>query len=193
MGQMGFYFDADNCIGCHTCQVACKDVNRLEVGVDFRHVTSWCTGSGCDVHMYHVSMGCNHCFSPACFAECATGAISKQDDGTVVIDEELCIGCGTCVVACPYGAPVLIEEKGIAMKCDGCASLRAQGELPACVSSCPQRALEFGDIDELKAAHAKEDLVADCVVLPDSSKTSPSLAMRIKECMLDEDVDQLIL
>lgn len=193
MGQLGFYFDADNCIGCHSCQVACKDVNRLGVGVDLRHVSSYCAGAFPNVHMYHMSISCNHCEKPVCFVQCATGAISKGEDGLVIVDEELCIGCGSCVAACPYGQPVVLPEKSVAIKCDGCAKLREAGEQPACVASCPQRVLEFGDIDELRAAHAKEDLVADCVVLPDSAKTVPNLAMHIKECMIDDDFDTMVL
>lgn len=194
MGQWGFYFDADNCIGCHGCQVACKDANRLEVGIDFRHVTSWCTGSYPDVHMYHVSMACNHCSSPACFAACPTGAIVKDSEtGLVTISEDECIGCGSCVTACPYGEPVLVESEGVAKKCDGCMGLREAGEQPACVASCPQRVIEFGDLEELEAAHAGQVLTADCAIMPDSSKTSPNLAMHIKDCMLDGDFDSLVI
>ena len=105
MGQMGFYFDAANCIGCHCCHVACKDVNRLEVGTDFRHVKSFTTGSGWDVHMYHTSIGCNHCANPACVNNCPTGAMYKDGEtGLVLHRDDQCIGCRSCVMACPYGA-----------------------------------------------------------------------------------------
>lgn len=194
MGQLGFYFDADNCIGCHCCQVACKDANRLEVGVDFRHVTSYCTGSGFTPRMYHMSIACNHCESPACVANCPTGAMYKDDEtGLVLHDDDACIGCQSCVEACPYGEPVLIESEGIVKKCDTCLRLREKGEQPSCVASCPQRVLEFGDIDELRAAHQGEGLVADCAVLPASSTTTPNLVMRIKDCMTDTDFDQIVL
>ena len=194
MGQMGFYFDAANCIGCHCCHVACKDVNRLEVGTDFRHVKSFTTGSGWDVHMYHTSIGCNHCANPACVNNCPTGAMYKDGEtGLVLHRDDQCIGCLSCVMACPYGEPVLIESLGVVHKCDACAGLRAQGEQPSCVASCPQRVLEFGDLDELRAAHADADLVSDCYVLPASSQTKPSLLMEIKDCMLDEDCDPLTL
>ncbi|WP_270296737.1 4Fe-4S dicluster domain-containing protein [Eggerthella sinensis] len=194
MTQYGFYFDATNCIGCHTCQVACKDVNRLDVGQNFRRVTSYCSGSGWDVHMYHIAMGCNHCAKPACVANCPTGAMYKDEGtGLVLHDDEACIGCESCVNSCPYGEPVLIEELGIVRKCDGCAGLRLLGEEPSCVASCPQRVLEFGDIEELRAAHPEANLVSDCYVVPDSSETTPSLLMEIRDCMLDSDCDSLTL
>lgn len=194
MAQYGFYFDAANCIGCHTCQVACKDVNRLEVGENFRKVNSYYTGADWDVHLYHVATACNHCAEPACVSTCPTGAMYKDGEtGLVLHDDEACIGCESCVKACPYGQPVLIESLGIVHKCDACAGLRIQGEAPSCVASCPQRVLEFGDLEELKAAHAGADLVADCYVLPDSSETTPSLLMEIKECMLDEGCERLVL
>lgn len=194
MTQYGFYFDAANCIGCHCCQVACKDVNRLNVGEDFRHVGSYCSGSGLDVHMYHISLGCQHCENPACTEACPTGAMYKdKETGLVLHDDKECIGCESCTMACPYGEPVLIESLGIVHKCDACAGLRAQGEQPSCVASCPQRVLEFGDIEELKAAHPDAKLVADCAAMPDSSQTAPSLLMEIKECMLDSDFDQIVL
>ena len=194
MGQMGFYFDAENCIGCHTCQIACKDVNRLEVGENFRNVTTCAVGSGWNVDMYHISIACNHCADPACVDKCPTGAMYKDEEtGLVLHNDEDCIGCESCVAACPSGQPVLIESLGIVHKCDACAGLRAQGEQPSCVASCPQRVLEFGDLEELKAAHTDAQLVADCAAMPDSSKTSPSLLMEIRECMLDADFDRIIL
>lgn len=194
MAQYGFYFDADSCIGCHTCRVACKDVNKLGVGKDFRHVTSYCTGSGLTPRMYHVSISCNHCADPACVKNCPTNAMYKDEEtGLVLHDDEMCIGCETCVKSCPYGQPVLIDELGIVHKCDACAGLRIQGEQPSCVASCPQRVLEFGDIEELKAAHSAEGIVSDCAVLPASSETQPNLVMRIKDCMLDAAYDQIIL
>lgn len=194
MSQMGFYFDADNCIGCHCCQVACKDVNRLDVGQDFRHVTSYVSGSGWDVHMYHMSISCNHCDDPACANVCPTGAMHKDPEtGLVLHDDGKCIGCRSCVMACPYGQPVMIDDLNVVHKCDACAGLRLQGEEPSCVASCPQRVLEFGDIEELRAKHPDANLVADCVVLPDSSQTHPNLLMEIKECMLDEDFDQITI
>lgn len=194
MTQYGFYFDAANCIGCHTCQVACKDVNRLEVKENFRHVTSYCTGSGWDVRMYHIAISCNHCDDPACVGVCPTGAMYKDSEtGLVLHDDGACVGCRSCAMACPYGQPVMMEDKGVVHKCDGCAGLRLIGEEPSCVASCPQRVLEFGDIEELRAAHPDANLVADCVALPSSSVTKPNLLMEIKECMLDADVDQLTI
>lgn len=194
MGRKGFYFDAENCIGCHTCQVACKDVNRLEVGENFRNVTSYCTGSGFTPRMYHVAIACNHCNNPACVATCPTGAMYfDESEGIVLHDDEMCIGCETCVKSCPYGEPVLIESLGIVKKCDTCIGLRKLGEQPSCVASCPQRVLEFGEIDELRSAHEGEGLVSDCAALPDSSTTNPNMVMRIKDCMTDSDYDQLIL
>lgn len=192
MTQYGFYVDANNCSGCHTCQVACKDVNRLEVGQNFRKVYTFCTGSFPDVSMYHVSIACNHCENPACIANCPTGAMYKEDEmGLVLHDDDACIGCDTCVKSCPYEAPVHIDSLGIVKKCDACVILRMNDEEPSCVASCPMRAIEFGDIEELRASHP--EAVADFEVIPDSTETSPNIAYTIKECMLDSDYDQVIL
>lgn len=70
--------------------------------------------------MFHLNLSCNHCESPACVANCPTGAMYKDDDGTVQHDDEACIGCQTCVNSCPYGAPQFIEEDKIVQKCDTC-------------------------------------------------------------------------
>jgi len=96
------------------------------------------------VYSYYLSIACNHCDEPACTKVCPSGAMHKREDGFVVVDEEICIGCKYCTMACPYGAPQYDEEKGHMTKCDGCYERVGQGLEPICVGSCPLRALEFG-------------------------------------------------
>ncbi|EDV9796881.1 dimethyl sulfoxide reductase subunit B, partial [Salmonella enterica subsp. enterica serovar Livingstone] len=84
---------------------------------------------------------------------CPSGAMHKRDDGFVVVNEEVCIGCRYCHMACPYGAPQYNAAKGHMTKCDGCHDRVADGKKPICVESCPLRALDFGPIDELRKKH----------------------------------------
>ena len=133
MGQMGFYFDQTACIGCKTCQVACRDKNALyNVGEIFRRVETVEVGTFPSVRYYGASISCNHCERPACVANCPSGAMYKdEDEGVVLHDDGMCIGCETCVSACPYGEPVYLEDEGIVRKCDSCVMLRKKGENPA--------------------------------------------------------------
>ena len=193
MGKLGFYFDATYCTGCKTCQVACKDKNRLDVGTIFRQVKDYEVGEYPNASIYHVSLSCNHCENPACVADCPQGAMYIAEDGTVLHDAELCIGCKACTLACPYGAPKYIEAAGKVSKCDGCAAIRAAGGNPVCVDACPMRVLEFGDLDELAAKHAGENLTKDIAVLPDSSRTNPSILINAKPCMSDESAVEVYL
>lgn len=193
MGRLGFYFDNSVCTGCRTCQVACKDKNRLDVGTIFRRVQSYESGSYPDAKIYHYSGSCNHCENPACVAICPTGAMYKAEDGTVIHDDAMCIGCQSCAEACPYSVPQYIEEKGIVGKCDACAYLRAKGENPACVDACLMRCLEFGDLDELKKKHEGENLVNALPFLPDPELTNPSLLINPKACALEEDYRQVTI
>ena len=191
MGKLGFYFDNSVCTGCRTCQVACKDKNRLDVGVMFREVKSYECGVYPDAKIHHYSGSCNHCENAACVAGCPTGAMYKAEDGTVLHDDALCIGCGNCVAVCPYGAPKLLPS-GVAGKCDGCAALRAKGQNPACVDSCLMRCLEFGDLDELAKKHAGEDLTDKLSFLPDPSVTKPSLLINPKACAKGDNREVII-
>lgn len=169
MTQYAFYFDSSKCTGCKTCQVACKETYKLAPDNLWRRVYDYQGGSWAQndagsyvpdgVFSYRISMSCNHCDMPACMANCATGAISKDDDtGIVSIDEEACIGCKACVTACPYEVPTFVEETGLVTKCDMCSAEVAKGGKPLCVTACPMRALDWGDKDELIAKYGEGDV-----------------------------------
>ncbi|WP_270296002.1 4Fe-4S dicluster domain-containing protein [Eggerthella sinensis] len=127
----GFYFDMTACIGCRTCQVACKDKNNLEIGTIFRRLSDFEVGSYPTVQTFHYSSSCNHCEKPACVAACPNAAMYiDEDDGTVQHNDEKCIGCQYCVKACPYGVPQYIEAIQKTHKCDACKPLRENGDQP---------------------------------------------------------------
>lgn len=191
MTQFGFYFNQAECIGCKACQVACCDRNDLAAGFALRRVDSYETGVYPTSSLYHVAAACNHCANPACVANCPTGACQKSaDDGTVFRDEERCIGCGTCASACPYGHPVVLDEK-MSAKCDGCKSFRDAGLNPVCVDACVMRAIDFGDIDELRSKYP--DAVNDLPCLPDSAETSPSLLVTPHAAAQEESFEPIVL
>lgn len=181
MMQYGFCFLGQRCTGCKTCVLACKDRNGLSSSVSFRQVYEYGGGgwtqnsAGCwttDSFVYYVSVACNHCMDPACTKACPTGAMHRGESGFVTVDEDRCIGCGYCALTCPYHAPKLDDEAGHSVKCDACEDLVMQGEPPACVAACPQRALEFAPFDELHARHGKGE---DIAPLPSSEWTHPRL------------------
>lgn len=178
MAQKGFYYDSTVCTGCKACQIACKDKNDLKVGELFRKVYEFEGGTFPNVWGYYLSLGCNHCAEPKCAENCPTGAIYKREsDGLVVQDREKCIGCKMCIWSCPYERPQYLEEEGKCGKCDGCAELVDQGQNPVCVDSCPMRAIEFGDIEELRAKYGAN---YNLKVLPGASITKPSITVHAK-------------
>jgi len=180
VAQKGFYFDQTACIGCKTCQIACKDKNDNPIGVLFRQVHTFEGGKFPHPWVAFLSVSCNHCENPRCVQNCPTGASYKRaEDGLVVIDQDLCIGCQYCIWSCPYGARYFIEEKGIVGKCDGCLDLVSQGLNPACVDSCLMRVLEFGDLDELRQKHP-DSQVLSLAGVPDADLTGPSFLITPK-------------
>jgi tetrathionate reductase subunit B len=147
--QYGMVIDTRKCIGCHSCSVACK----AEFDVPLGSTRSWVEyvekGSYPNVSRHFLPRLCNHCRHPQCVDVCPTGATYKRpQDGIVVIDSGLCIGCKYCIQACPYDARFLNPVTGVADKCDFCIHRVSKGLEPACVISCVGGALIFGDISD---------------------------------------------
>jgi formate dehydrogenase iron-sulfur subunit len=146
-------FDAEKCIGCRQCVQACKDWNDhtradvFEISAD-----NWITmeppveeGAG----SIFGRNSCMHCDYPICAAVCPVEAITKYDEGPVVIDQNKCIGCEYCINACPWEVISLDHIKGKASKCTMCADRIGAGADPFCVQACPVQALDFGATDEI--------------------------------------------
>lgn len=178
--QLAFYFDSTACTGCKACQLACKDKNDLPVANNYRHVVLYGGGGWTPqgkfmfanhVFTYALSVSCNHCTKPICQEVCPVSAITKRDDGVVLIDQARCIGCRYCEWSCPYGAPQFDEAKGVMTKCDFCVDLLANGEKPACVDGCVMRCLDYGDLEELRQKYGNIQAVEP---LPDEKLTGPA-------------------
>ena len=147
--------DLNRCVGCLGCIVACKTVNDVRVGSFRNKVLRQGPfpreegGNWPDVDMYFLPVSCQHCASPECVTVCPTGASHiNEEDGTVQIDRDQCIGCGACLTACPYGCRYVDVDTSVAEKCDLCASITSEGGLPQCVTQCGGMARWYGDLDE---------------------------------------------
>ena len=186
----GFYFDMTRCVGCRACQVACKDKNNLEIGTVLRFAKTYETGEFPKVDMYSFAGSCNHCENPTCVSACPVGAMYKAEDGTVLHDAAMCVGCQACVKACPYSVPQFVASVKKVTKCDACAALRAKGENPVCVDACPSRALDFGKTEDLIAKYGS-DLVKDIAILPDSSITGSNTLIKAKKAALDANFTEI--
>ena len=181
--QYGFFIDSARCTGCKTCELVCKDYHDLGPGILFRRVYDYEGGAWArkddgtwekTAFNYHVALSCNHCDSPACVANCPTGAMRKDEEtGLVNSDPAVCIGCGTCRSACPYDAPRIDADSNVSRKCDGCLARVREDEEPMCVGACPLRALEFGPIEELREKHGD---LAQIPPMPEPS-TSPNIVI----------------
>lgn len=168
MAELAMYIDVTKCTGCRGCQVACKQWNGLPA------VKTKFTGSyenpprmGGDiwtkvrffeqeddnkVRFLFRKAQCMHCTDASCMAVCAAGAISRNQYGSVIIDQDRCVGCKNCVVACPFHAVGFSEETGTSRKCRFCSERIENGMEPACVKACPPGAIKVGNRDEVLAA-----------------------------------------
>lgn len=191
MARKGFYFDSTKCVDCKTCQVACKKKFNVPKLLNYRIVSGYETGEYPTAKFYSISAACNHCENPACVAACPTGAMFKDEaDGTVQHDDDICIGCQACIQACPYKAPVYLEDEQIVNKCNACIDTREADGATTCEASCGMRAIEFGDFEELKKKHP--DAVVEIPCRPDPSLTNPSMIIECRDYVLNEDFQDLV-
>jgi formate dehydrogenase iron-sulfur subunit len=171
--RLGFFTDTSICIGCKACEVACKEWNGLaEDGLDFTGQSYDNTGDlGADTwrHVAFVEQRvaaeegaagvrwlmssdvCKHCTHAACLDVCPTGALFRTEFGTVVVQEDVCNGCGYCVPACPFGVLDRREGDGRVFKCTLCYDRLLDDLEPACAKACPTDSIQFGDHEELLA------------------------------------------
>lgn len=163
--QMGFVFNADICIGCMACEVACRNENNTQGNIKWRKVSRLNSES-------FLSVSCNHCSSPECFRVCPENAFIKRHDGIVLIDSNRCNGCLLCVNACPYGAPQFDFETHKVSKCQMCYPRQDKGLLPACTEACTTNALTLTDLEDFNDPKAVPTING----FPDIRITQPSIA-----------------
>lgn len=177
MTRYGMVINLDRCIGCHACSVGCAVSRGLPEGDRWSHVKEAVSGTFPNLEITYLPTLCMQCAKPLCLATCPTGATSVDEDGVVVVNPSACIGCGTCVSACPYGARSLVggitsnhgddgpteheahhfpaHLSNTAEKCTFCSDRRARGEEPLCVKTCVSDARLFGDLDDPTSEVAK--------------------------------------
>ncbi len=152
----------EHCLGCHTCELACAIAHSSAVreGSAADPVVAAAADAvvalaaagerpGYRIHVEHygpkaIPLSCQHCEEAACVLACPTGAVRRLSPGKpVLLEEARCIGCSMCVQACPFGVMAMRPGGKVAFKCDLCVTRLAKGLQPACVSSCPTRALSL--------------------------------------------------
>lgn len=209
--------DLNRCFGCQTCAAACKIANNLPKELSYnvvytktdRDFSTFGTavargavandnagGTYPDCELHFLPVACQHCENPACLDVCPTGATQKDETtGIVTVDSELCIGCESCIQACPYeGVRTLIKgdpeyyldavvgeadapahKGGTVEKCTFCMNLIDRGEEPVCMQLCPGRARYWGDLDDPESDVSKAIEGREFVLLHESAGTNPNV------------------
>lgn len=146
--RWGFVLEQESCIGCHACTVGCKAENDVALG-SFRTWVKWIeTGQFPETERHAAILRCNHCEDAPCMKICPTSALHKIEGGIVDLDADSCIGCASCLQACPYDAIHIDPREGTAAKCHFCAHRLEVDLAPACVAVCPEQAIKVVDLDD---------------------------------------------
>jgi Fe-S-cluster-containing dehydrogenase component/formate-dependent nitrite reductase membrane component NrfD len=146
--RYAFLIDHDSCIGCHACTVACKSEHDVPIGVNRTWVKYIEKGDFPDARRFYSVLRCNHCADAPCVTICPTRALFHRADGIVDFDDSRCIGCKSCMNACPYDAIYINPDTHTAHKCNFCAHRVELSLEPSCVIVCPTQAIVAGDLDD---------------------------------------------
>ncbi len=166
--QLGFFTDTSLCIGCKACEVACKEWNQVPASNE--GFTGMSYDNTVDLGRGHLaprgvrravrrpegmrwlmsSDVCKHCAHAACLEVCPTGALFRTEFDTVVVQPDICNGCGYCVPACPFGVIDRREDDGRAFKCTLCYDRLKDDMTPACAQACPTHSIQFGELGDLR-------------------------------------------
>lgn len=164
MTKYAFAINLHRCVGCRTCSISCKMENAVADGNlrmrvlndDEALVYDVPVGEYPRLSMTWTPVPCQHCDNALCVDVCPTGASVKREDGIVAVDKDECIGCESCVQACPYGARQIDAENSVVDKCTLCAHRLDDGiETTMCQLACPGRAIVVGDLDDPSSEVAK--------------------------------------
>jgi Fe-S-cluster-containing dehydrogenase component/formate-dependent nitrite reductase membrane component NrfD len=173
--RYGFVIDQNRCIGCHACTVACKEEHNIAIGVNRTWVKYIEKGRYPDTRRHFAVLRCNHCDDAPCIEICPTVALFRRADGIVDFDHERCIGCKSCMQACPYDALYIDPERNTAAKCNFDASRVEMGYKPACEVVCPTQAILSGDLDDPNSLVSKRIALEKVSVRKPEKGTKPKL------------------
>lgn len=171
--RMKFFCDESRCIQCDGCTVSCAEAHELPVGISRRKVVT--LNDGVEGKEFSMSVACMHCTDAPCEQVCPVDCFYVREDGIVLHDKDICIGCGYCLVACPFGAPQFPQDgafgtKGAMDKCTMCAggpeetnsakerelygqNRIAEGKVPVCAAMCSTKALLVGDSEDVSKVY----------------------------------------
>lgn len=186
MTRLGFALLSDSCIGCHACTVACKSEHDVPLGVNRTWVKYIETGSFPNTGRSFSVMRCNQCDDAPCMTICPTSALFRAPNGVVDFDDGNCIGCKSCMNACPYDALYINPETNTAHKCNYCNHRVEVGLEPACVVVCPTQAIVTGDLDDPESAVSKIVARDQVAVRSPEQGTNPKVFYRgVDQASLD--------
>ena len=157
--RYGFLIDVSHCIDCRSCMVACSVEN--DVPMDSTRIwikETGVTGDFPNLNRFTAPYHCMHCVDPSCVSACTVSALTRNEDGIVVYDSEICIGCRYCMYACPFEVPNYEWEQQLPLvvKCDMCFARLSEGQQPACAATCPTGAIKWGKYEDMLAeAHKR--------------------------------------
>ena len=176
--RLGFLLDSDSCIGCHACTVACKSEHDVPLGVNRTWVKYIETGTFPDVARKFSVMRCNQCDDAPCMAICPTSALYRADNGVVDFQDDNCIGCKSCMNACPYDALYINPETNTAHKCNMCNHRIEMDLEPSCQIVCPTEAIKIGDLDDPNSEISRIIARDDVAVRAPEQNTKPKVYYR---------------